>query len=44
MERGLDTLRDPNAPAPAKIGAVAIVALGAIVAVTTMAIGAMNKK
>ena len=42
LEKGLDTMRDPNASKPAKIGAVGLIAIGAITVVAVKAIDAMK--
>ena len=42
LEKGLDTMRDPNASKAAKIGAVGLIAIGAITVVAVKAIDAMK--
>ncbi len=42
LGKGLDVMRDPNASTPAKIGAVGLVAIGAIVFVATKTIDGMR--
>lgn len=43
IERGLDTLRDPSVPKYAKIAAVGLVVVGAVVYIGKSTIDAMSK-
>lgn len=42
-ERGIDVMKDPDAGIPAKAGAVALLAIGAITLVATSALNVMGK-
>lgn len=44
LEKGLDTMRDPNSSKAAKIGAVGLIAIGAIALVAKTTIDAMGSK